>query len=236
MTNTAPQWLDPAEKELGFHEGPDNDNPFGTFYRIPNQPWCALFVSWCCRTSGHPLPSMQPGMPDGYAGVWYGMQWAKANSFWRPSWEAQPGDAIVYGWDGADSPPTNMHTGLIVSSGKKGSTGHTIEGNRSDQVERQTFVVGADVVLGTIALTKILGPPKARITPKIDPQPRNVDHPRTSGPGTPTKLHAATDRELVDLTARLNTRTRPVLAAGGERERLRAAANAIERVLAITAE
>src|SRR3954466_4719828 len=114
-----PPWLAQAEAELGFHEKAGNDTKFGKFYGLNGQPWCAMFVSWACVRSGNPLPSMQPGMPNGYASVWYGMQFAKANHLWRPSWKAEPGDVIVYGWNGPGSAPEDMHTGFIVSSGDK---------------------------------------------------------------------------------------------------------------------
>lgn len=227
-----PAWLIEAESHLGFKEGPNNENPFGDHYRLPNQPWCALFVSFCCEKVGQPLPSMQSGMSDGYAGVWWGMQWAKANDFWRPSWKAEPGDAIVYGWEGPDSPASEMHTGFIVSTGAKGSTGHTIEGNRADQVERQTFTVGADVVLGTIAITKILAA-KHPIMAKAIPQPRSAEHPADSGPAA-TDLNEITAADLALVTRKLNHRTHPVPSGSGERKRLRDAAKAIERVLDLT--
>lgn len=196
MTAKQPPWLVEAAKytkpPLGpFHEGANNANPFGSHYGIPNQPWCALFVSWCCQKVGDPLPSMQSGMSDGYAGVYLGMQWAKAHGYFCPSWEAKPGDAIVYGWDGPNSAPSDMHTGFVVSSGPKGSTGHTIEGNRADQVERQTFEVGSGVVLGAIQLTRILADKKGKRTPKPKPvpQPRHPAHPTNSGPHKPLVAH-----------------------------------------------
>jgi hypothetical protein len=224
-----PSWLIEAEKHLGFKEGTNNSNPFGAHYNIPNQPWCALFVSFCCHKVGQPLPSMQSGMSDGYAGVYLGMEWAKANDFWRPSWKAESGDAIVYGWDGPNSSPTNMHTGFIVSTGDKGSIGHTIEGNRADQVERQTFTVGSDIVLGTIAITKILAHTKP-LSPKPIPQPRSPEHPMNSGP---TELNPVTKVDVDLITRKLSHRTHAIPHGDGERKLLRLAAEEIERVLAL---
>jgi hypothetical protein len=158
------------------------------------------------------------------------MEWAKANGYWRPSWKAEPGDAIVYGWEGPGSPSSEMHTGFIVSSGPKGSTGHTIEGNRADQVERQTFTVGEDIVLGTIAITKVLAT-KHAIVPKPIPQPRSPEHPHDSGPMR--DLNTVTSDDLQVITRKLSHRTHPIPAGGGERKLLRNAASEIERVLAL---
>lgn len=217
-------WMTEAERHLGFHEKPVNLTPFGKHYRIDGEPWCALFVSYCFEKSGHPLPSMQSGMKDGYAAVIDAMEYAKNHGCWRPSWEAEPGDVIVYGWDGPGSSPDEMHTGFIVSSGPVGTTGHTIEGNRGDQVAAQTFTVGEDVVLGTIDVKRLLGLSAIAPTPAADlsvtpkPQPRSAKHPVNSGP---TPLSADTVTQIVELTETLRSRDVPVQRGGGERRAMR---------------
>lgn len=178
-----PPWLARALKEVGYHEGPNNENKFGKALGLNNVPWCDLFVTRMCQLSGHPLPPMQPGMSTGAASVWYSMQFAKAHGLFVPSHKAKPGFQIVYGWQGPSSPPAEMHTGLVVSSGPVGSTGHTVEGNRGDQVGRFTFTVGESVVLGCIDLPKLLGREQVHVRPpKPDPQPRNPHHPAHTGP------------------------------------------------------
>lgn len=181
---TKPPWLVTAESYIGFKEGPNNDTPFGKDYNLNHQPWCALFVSDCCRKSGHKLPVMQPGMTDGFAGVEFGMSWAKARGYWVPSWRARPGDIIVYGWNGPASSAADMHTGFVSSSGPRGTTGHTVEGNRGDQVERQTFTVGERIVLGVIQANRILADHKDGTIPgpKPSPQPKHPKHPKNTGP------------------------------------------------------
>ena len=36
-----------ALSQLGYKEGTNNDTKYGDWYKLPNQPWCAMFVSWC---------------------------------------------------------------------------------------------------------------------------------------------------------------------------------------------
>lgn len=183
-----PAWLTTALADVGYREKPVNDNKFGRHFGLNNVPWCDLFVAWSCEKSGHPLPSMQPGMPTGAAAVAYSISYAKGHGLWIPSWHAQPGDQICYGWDGPRSSPEHMHTGLVVSSGAKGTTGHTVEGNRGDQVGRFTFTVGSSVVLGCVDLNRLLaGRPKVVVQPtkvKPEPQPRPPEHPTHTGPLT----------------------------------------------------
>lgn len=44
-----------AKTQVGYMEGDNNDTKYGTWYGLPNQPWCAMFVSWCARQAGVPL-------------------------------------------------------------------------------------------------------------------------------------------------------------------------------------
>lgn len=196
---TEPAWLKAALKDVGYREKPGNDNKYGRALGLNKVPWCDLAVTRWCQISGHPLPSMQPGMKTGAASVWYSMRFAQQHGLWHPSWEAKPGWQIVYGWQGPGSPPAEMHTGLIVSSGPNGSTGHTVEGNRGDQVGRFTFTVGSSVVLGAIDLPGLLlGRQRIHVTPpKPDPQPRNPHHPKHTGPSPKSK--ANTDPLPADL-------------------------------------
>ena len=41
--------VDMAISQLGYTEGPNNDTKYGDWYGLPNQPWCAMFVSWCAN-------------------------------------------------------------------------------------------------------------------------------------------------------------------------------------------
>jgi hypothetical protein len=110
-----------------------------------------------------------------------------------------------------------MHTGFVVSSGPKGSTGHTVEGNRGDMVGRFTFTVGEDVVLGCIDLNRLLaGRPKVTVKPpkpkgdvplKPEPQPRPLEHPSHTGP---------TKKELAAKVSRLRKIVRRVRKAVGK--------------------
>ena len=43
-----------AESQLGYREKFQNGTKYGSWYGLPGQPWCAMFVSWCARYSGVP--------------------------------------------------------------------------------------------------------------------------------------------------------------------------------------
>ena len=56
-----------ALTQIGFTEGPYNRTPYGAWYGLANQPWCASFISWCATQAdvGHhilkPSAVAEPG-------------------------------------------------------------------------------------------------------------------------------------------------------------------------------
>jgi hypothetical protein len=42
-----------AISQIGTLEGSNNDNKYGRWFGLNNQPWCAIFVSWCAAKSGN---------------------------------------------------------------------------------------------------------------------------------------------------------------------------------------
>ena len=46
--------LDVAKKHVaeGYKEGANNNTIMGKWYGLNNQPWCAMFVSWCFNEVG----------------------------------------------------------------------------------------------------------------------------------------------------------------------------------------
>lgn len=172
--------MDPVDyllQYVPYREGAGNANRFSADLKRPPEAWCGDTVTDAYLRAGHRLPSMQAGVAQGFAGVFAGMNWAKANGLWIPSWEAQRNDALVYG--GPSFP--QGHTGLVISAGPRGATGYSVEGNRHDTLDRFTFVVGEDAVLGVIKLSHFLGsapPPIPHPSPApVHPPTKPTVHP-----------------------------------------------------------
>lgn len=122
--------VETAIKEFGYVEGPNNDTKYGTWYGMPNQPWCAMFVSWSAHQVGIP----QTVIPK-YAAVAAGLAWyqAKGSDFYKSYEETQNGDyvpicgdIVFFKSNGAS------HTGIVVKV--VGDIMYTIEGNTSNRV------------------------------------------------------------------------------------------------------
>ncbi len=70
-----------ALTQIGYTEGENNDNKYGSWYRLNHEPWCAIFVSWCARQADIPLsvlrnaslavPSRELTFRDNHFGIPY---------------------------------------------------------------------------------------------------------------------------------------------------------------------
>lgn len=43
-----------AKTQIGYREGSNNDTKYGMWYGLPNEPWCAMFITWCANQANVP--------------------------------------------------------------------------------------------------------------------------------------------------------------------------------------
>lgn len=143
------KFLAAAEKELakGFKEhvpkgkkSGDNNTPYGKWYGLNYQPWCAMFVSYVANEAGI-LGSVVPK----YASVEAGRQWyikqgrySKRSSGYTP----KAGDVIFFTRSGQN------HTGIVTGYDSKSKTVFTIEGNTKDRVARRSYKLTDTYIVG----------------------------------------------------------------------------------------
>ena len=123
--------VDIALSQLGYTEGPNNDTKYGDWYGLPNQPWCAMFVSWCADQANVPQDIIYP-----FASCTTGFRWfTNEDETTREHIEPQKGDIIFFIWSKGESTPD--HVGIVerVEDGRV----YTIEGNRSDKVQQFSY-------------------------------------------------------------------------------------------------
>lgn len=104
--------------------------------------WCADFTSWVFKQAGAPLG--KDGRGEDY--VPFLKDWAKQQGRWKTS-DPQPGDAIIFNWDGNKSANPD-HVGVVVKV--EGGRIYTVEGNSSDKVNRNSYVIDAGVIQGFV--------------------------------------------------------------------------------------
>ena len=112
-----------AAKEIGYKEYQGNNNKYGVWYGMNNQPWCAMFVSWCAAQIGVLGANNQSGIIPRTAWVPDYLTYYSSKGLYKAKGSYTPkcGDIIIYG--------SNSHVGLVEScaNGKV----ITIEGNTS---------------------------------------------------------------------------------------------------------
>lgn len=120
---TAETLLDIARRELGAAENPAGSNrtKYGAWYGLDGQPWCMMFVQWCCHRAGVKLPART-------ASCGTLMNAAKSFGIWVTE-GFQPGDVAIYDFSGKRR--TTEHCG-IVEAVLPGYGVQAIEGNTSE--------------------------------------------------------------------------------------------------------
>lgn len=120
--------VEKAKEYLGYKEGRNNDTIFGTWYGLPNQPWCAMFVSYCADKVG-----ISQDIIKRFASCTAGFNWFKEKGqATRDHIVPSAGDIIFFSWEQGEETPD--HVGIVekVENNKV----YTIEGNRSDKVQQ----------------------------------------------------------------------------------------------------
>ena len=130
------------EADFAFEENNSNNiTPYGEWYGMNGQPWCAMFVSWCAYQAGL-LNTIIPS----FAYCPYGVNDYIANGRYYPassSYIPSPGD-IIFFIDSNDD--TASHTGIVVDV--TNSEIQTVEGNALDKVGYNYYAFTDPYLLG----------------------------------------------------------------------------------------
>lgn len=130
MTATPKDVLAIAKKfvDENYQEGPNNDTIFGKAYGLNNQPWCAMFVSYCFAQAGVAnLVAAQN--KKGFASCDAGYSWFKKNNQLLPVEEAKAGDIVFFNFD--ETPNDTEHVGLVKGNDPAKKVLYVYEGNTS---------------------------------------------------------------------------------------------------------
>lgn len=126
-----------AESQIGYREGANNDTKYGDWYGLPNEPWCAMFVSWCAYQAGIGTDVILK-----YCGCSAGMKWFVDNGRfgYKESYTPKAGDIIFFLSNGAS------HTGIVINC--VGGRVYTIEGNTSNMCAKRSYDLNHSTITG----------------------------------------------------------------------------------------
>lgn len=124
-----------AKTQVGFHEGPNNYNPYSRWqYGNPYNPWCASFQSMAQYMGGYRFKNCTYG-EKGEAYTPTQKIRAQQQGTWRDRyWRAQPGDAVLFDWGNNGQID---HVAIVTYD--DGVHLLTIGGNTSDSVAFRTY-------------------------------------------------------------------------------------------------
>jgi hypothetical protein len=115
-----------AEVDAGYREGTNNDTKFGKWYGLNNQPWCAMYVSWCFKEAE--LSNLvAASSKKGFASCDAGLKWFASNGQLVPVGQAKAGDIAFFQFD--DDAQAD-HVGIVKGNDGKGVL-YVYEGNTS---------------------------------------------------------------------------------------------------------
>ena len=118
---------DIAKSQIDYQETGNNDTMYGKWYGLNNQPWCAIFVSWCYDQASL-VKKVAAQNKKGFASCDAGLKWFVKQNKLIPVGDAQEGDIVFFQFDNDAQPD---HVGIVVKNMKRIKTLRTIEGNTS---------------------------------------------------------------------------------------------------------
>lgn len=135
-----------AEAEIGVKEG-SGDARIAEYTKSAGGsggPWCAYFASWVFNQAGAPLVDSNG---DGFTVTI--ADWGKNNGAWHDKgWTPQQGDLMFFKNSGGN--PNYVNHIEIVEKVDADGTIHTIGGNTSDQVKRNTWPPDKGNIVGFV--------------------------------------------------------------------------------------
>lgn len=122
--------VDVAISQIGYKESGNNRTKYGEYTGTNGLAWCHAFVSWCANQAG-----VSTSVIPKTASVASGMQWFKDKGRFKAKGSYTPGRGDIMYQKSAGS----SHVGIVEYV--SGNTVHTIEGNASNMVKRNSYAL-----------------------------------------------------------------------------------------------
>ena len=172
-----------AEGYIGYMEGPNNDTPFGKWFGLNNQPWCAMAVSKILHEAG--ILEGYTNKKKGHASCDEWLKHLAKNNQLVPIGEAQRGDLVFFQFDDDAQPD---HVGIVKYHNTalkymKVWEGNTSADNRGSQSNGDGFYLKKRGY-GTIMAVARPKTTKGARDESRAAHPSNQDLPKSGGSGS----------------------------------------------------
>jgi cell wall-associated NlpC family hydrolase len=158
MTLDIKKILAGAESHVGYKEGENNDTPFGIWFGLNHQPWCAMSASKIFYDAGAITAVAPKANPKGFASCDQWLKYLAKNNQLVPVGQAQAGDIVFYQFD-ADAEPD--HVGIVKGNNSTLKYIYAYEGNTSpDKGGNQSNGDGYYIKKRSYSLIMAIGRPK----------------------------------------------------------------------------
>jgi hypothetical protein len=108
VSATATQMSNACKNEVGYREGPHNDNLYGRWYGMNHEPYCAIGLTYCAYEIG---AQSQIGGKWAYCPYW--ADWFRRRGHWAKSTPAR-GDIVFFDWTGQQRYEKEQHVGFVL--------------------------------------------------------------------------------------------------------------------------
>ena len=100
-----------AQSQIGFVAEENDYTPYGKWYKLNNNPYSAMFVSWCFAKIGR-SELVAVSSERGFASPQIGYEWFKKHNQLIPHKDAKPGDIVFLAINEPLSGRVN-HVGIV---------------------------------------------------------------------------------------------------------------------------
>ena len=137
------QFVDTALSQVGYKEGKNNNNKYGSYFGHNNVSWCAYFVDWCADQVG----ILKKSVPY-YPGCGSYVKWYQDRKQWLDG-SLKPKKGYLILFKPTKKGATASHIGIVTDVDS--SYVYTVEGNagkNSDGVYKFKYKIGNSKILG----------------------------------------------------------------------------------------
>lgn len=110
MQSKSSELVEVALAEVGYTNSPNRDNKYGKWYGLNNNPYSAMFISWCFAKIGQ-SEVVEVSSKKGFASCNISYEHFSKNSEPCKWWAVRKGDLVYYDFEGQGRA---THMGIVV--------------------------------------------------------------------------------------------------------------------------